>query len=86
MKTTVDIDDALLRAVEDQARKQGKPLGILIEEALRVTVKAANNFASAADESSTGEGLEENDPFFAALEEIRALGRLSAPHREVLFP
>lgn len=86
MKTTVDIDDAVLQAAEDQARKQGKPLGILIEEALRTTVRVAANLAPAPAESPADEGLEDNDPFFTALEEIRALGRLPAPHREVRLP
>jgi hypothetical protein len=85
MKTMVEIDDAVLHAAEDQARKQGKSLGAIIEEALRNTVKASANFAPAPDESSAGDGLENDDPFFAALEEIRALGRLPAPHREVQF-
>jgi hypothetical protein len=83
VKTIVDIDDALLRAAEDQARRQGKPLGILIEEALRITVKAPADTAPPLAESAADEGLEGNDPFFAALEEIRSLGRLAAPHREV---
>jgi hypothetical protein len=86
VKTTVDIDDAVLQAAEDQARKQGKPLGTLIEEALRIAVKAAANFAPGPAESPAEEGLEDDDPFFRALEEIRALGRLPAPHREVRFP
>lgn len=86
MKTTVDIDDAVLQAAEAQARKQGKPLGTLIEEALRFTVRAAANFAPAPARPSADGGLEDDDPFFRALEEIRALGRLPAPHREVRFP
>ena len=83
MKTTVDIDDAILRAAEDQARKQGKPLGRLIEEALRGTVKVADVCAPAPTGSPVEDGLDSDDPFFAALEEIRASGRLPAPHREV---
>jgi hypothetical protein len=86
VKTTVDIDDAVLQAAEDQARKQGKPLGALIEEALRMTVKAAAAVTPASGGSAAEEGLEEEDPFFIALEEIRALGRLPTPHREVGFP
>jgi hypothetical protein len=74
VKTTVEIDDAVLRAAEDQARKQGKPLGVLIEEALRITVKSTVQFAPTPAESSAGEGLEDHDPFFKALEEIRASG------------
>ena len=86
MKTTVDIDDAVLQAAEDQARKQGKPLDTLIEEALRLTVKAAAGDALPPAESPAAHGLEDNDPFFAALEEIRALGRLPAAHCEFRLP
>jgi hypothetical protein len=76
----------VLHAAEAQARQQGKPLGTLIEEVLRMTVKAAATSAPAPTESSADEGLEDDDPFFTALEEVRALGRLPAPHREVRFP
>lgn len=86
MKTTVDIDDAVLHAAEDQARKQGKPLGTLIEEALRVSANAAAPTAPATAEFSADDRLEDSDPFFAALEEIRSLGRLPTAHREVRFP
>ena len=51
-----------------------------------MTVKAANTCAPALAEASADEGLEDDDPFFTALEEIRALGRLPAPHREVRSP
>ena len=84
MQTTVDIDDAVLHAAEDRARKQGKPLSAPIEEALRMTVKTDASF-SATPSASADEELEENDLFFATLEEIRALGRLPTPHREVRF-
>ena len=74
------------KAAEDQARKQGKSLGALIEESLRRTVKAAAIFVPAPVESSADEGLGDDDPFFKALDEIRAMGRLPAPHRAVRFP
>ena len=86
MRTTVDIDEAVLHAAEDQARRQGKPLGILIEEALRMTVEGSAPVARAPAEPYADEGLEETDAFFTALEEIRSLGRLPALHREIRFP
>jgi Arc/MetJ family transcription regulator len=83
MKTTVDIDEGVLRAAEAQARRQGKPLGALVEEALRVTVKSAASDAPVAAPSEADQGLEDNDRFFAALDEIRAAGRQAAAHRTV---
>jgi hypothetical protein len=83
VKITVDIDGAILRVAEEQARKQGKPLGRLIEEALRGSIKPADVSTPAPTGSPMEDGLENDDPFFAALEEIRASGRLSALHREV---
>jgi hypothetical protein len=82
MKTTVDIDEALLRAAEAQARHQGKPLAALVEEALRLTVDTAANHQPAATPPLADQGLEGNDPFFAALDEIRNAGRQPAPHRD----
>jgi hypothetical protein len=85
MKTTVDIDERVLQAAEECARKQGKELGKLIEEILRMTTKSTVGETSRQAESSVDEGLEGDDPFFAALEEIRSVGLLPAPHRHVQF-
>lgn len=82
MKTTVDIDEDVLRAAEAQARDQGKPLAALVEEALRMTVKTAANGRATAIPPAPDQGLEENDPFFAALDEICNAGRQPACHRE----
>ena len=73
MKTTVDIDEGVLRAAEAQARHQGKPLAALVEQALRMTVHTAASDGRAAPPPETDPGLEDNDPFFAALDEIRNL-------------
>jgi hypothetical protein len=83
MKTTVDIDESVLRAAEAQARHQGKPLAALVEQALRMTVNSAAGDGLAAMPPQTDQGLEDNDPFFAALDEIRNAGRQAASHREV---
>jgi hypothetical protein len=83
MKTTVDIDEGVLRAAEVRARQQGRPLAALVEEALRMTVNAAPSHQAPTTPQEAGEGLEDNDPFFAALDEIRNAGRQPAAHREV---
>jgi len=83
MKTTVDIDEGVLRAAEVRARQQGRPLAALVEEALRVTVNAAPSQQTPTIPREADQGLEDNDPFFAALDEIRNAGRQSVPHREV---
>jgi hypothetical protein len=83
MKTTLDIDEGVLRAAEAQARHQGKPLAALVEQALRLTVNTAASDGPAAMPPEDGPELEDNDPFFAALDEIRNAGRHAASHREV---
>jgi len=83
MKTTVDIDEGVLRAAEAQALHQGKPLAALVEEALRMTVNTAASVPPPKTPLGADPGLEDNDPFFAALDEIRHAGRQPASHREV---
>lgn len=39
MKTTLDIQDELLKRAKRQARKQGKPLRALVEEGLRLALQ-----------------------------------------------
>jgi hypothetical protein len=82
MKTTVDIDEGVLRAAEEKARHQGKPLAALIEEALRMAVNTTAADRPPATPPEPSQGLEDNDPFFAALDEIRNAGRQTASHRE----
>jgi hypothetical protein len=82
MRTTVDIDEGVLRAAEEQARHQGKPLAALVEEALRTKVSAAASDMPTVPSPEYDQGLDDNDPFFAALDEIRNAGRQPAPHRE----
>ena len=85
MQTMLDIDEALLRQLEQQARQQGKSLDALLEQALRGFVRAPVAQASAAPQNDASEALPDDDPFFSALEEVRALGRLPASHRPVNF-
>jgi hypothetical protein len=82
VKTTVDIDEGVLRAAEAQARHQGRPLAALVEEALRVKVSPPTSHPPTATPPEADQGLEDNDPFFAALDEIRNAGRQPASHRE----
>lgn len=83
MRTTLDIDETVLREAESQARKRGKPLAALIEEVLRATILVTSAQPETLPPSQAADGLEDSDPFFSALEEIRDMGRMPAPHREV---
>ena len=83
MRTTLDIDETVLREAEAQARKRGKPLAALIEEVLRATILVPPAQPETLPPSQAADGLEDSDPFFSALEEIRALGRMPAAHRQV---
>jgi hypothetical protein len=82
VKTTVDIDDTVLRQAERQSQQTGKPLTVLLEEALRARVGIAAPSKPAFPLDSPDTGLEEDDPFFRALEEIRERGRLAITRRD----
>ena len=76
VKTTVDIDESLLREAEARARQQGKPLATVIEEALRSAIRAPQITTDpSVPPSELADLLDAHDQFFTALEEIRALGR-----------
>lgn len=83
MQTVVDVDETLLGLAERQARCEGKTLGAFVEEALRSVLHPAQlqpcDDADVPDEP----GLSADDPFFRALDEVRALGRLPAAHRQL---
>jgi hypothetical protein len=83
MQTTVDIDDALLRQAKEQARKQGKSFDTLLEDALRTVMTGSLEQKTHQGINSVSEALDSGDPFFAALDEIRSLGRTSSPMRAV---
>jgi hypothetical protein len=83
VKTTVDIDEAVLREAEALARQEGKSLGSLMEEALRNMAQPHRPASLPPPTQVSGEGLDDNDPFFAALEEIRAIGRTALGKRAV---
>jgi len=83
VQTTLDIDETLLRQLEQQARRQGKPFGALVEQALRGLVASPRGQVAPAAPNELGEGLPDDDPFFSALEEVRALGRVAVSCRQV---
>jgi hypothetical protein len=82
----LDIDEALLRQLEQQARQQGKSLGALLELALRGFVRSSTVEPPVAPQTEASVGLPNDDPFFSALEEVRALGRVAASRRQVTPP
>jgi hypothetical protein len=71
----LDIDESVLHAAEAQARQQGKPLAAWVEEALRIKVNAPASERPIPTPPKEDQGLEDNDPFFEALDEIRNAGR-----------
>jgi hypothetical protein len=81
MQTVLDVDERLLNLAERQARRDGKSLGALVEDALRAVLHAPESLPNASED--TADSVEADDAFFTALEEIRALGRLPAAHRQV---
>ena len=82
VKLTIDINDQLLQAAAQRAKDLGKSLSALLEDALRVSIPIASG-SVALPSLTLPNGLEDNDPFFQALEEIRASGRAPATHRPV---
>ena len=82
VETTVNIDQRVLLEAELQARREGKSLGALVEEALRIVLPSVPAQTHKTSPDDLADGLSADDPFFTSLEEIRATGRLPAPHRE----
>jgi hypothetical protein len=70
----LDIDERLLRQLEQQAQRQGISLGAFLEQALRPVVQSNHNPDQSTLPPDPNEGLSDNDLFFTALEELRAAG------------
>ena len=70
MQTVLDVDERLLKLAERQARRDGKSLGALVEDALRAVLHAPESLPNASDDAA--DSVEADDAFFTALEEIRA--------------
>ena len=83
MQTVLDVDERLLNLAEQQARRDGMSLGALVEDALRAVLHAPQSLPKPFENAANC--VEADDAFFTALEEIRALGRLPASHRQVNF-
>ncbi len=83
MQTVLDIDEALFRQLEQEARQKGKPLRVFLEEALREVVRNTPTQPGTPPLHVPADGLSNDDPFFTALDEIRTLGRLTVPHRDL---
>jgi len=84
VQTIVNVDKQVLTLAEQQARRDGKSLDTLVEDALRVALHLAPAQANASAEET--EPVDADEGFFDGLEEIRALGRISAAHRQVDLP
>jgi len=81
MQAVLDVDERLLSLAEQQARREGKSMGALVEDALRLLLRTPQPLPIPSE--LEGDSVEADEPFFAALDEIRALGRLPAAHRRV---
>lgn len=83
MQTVMDVDEKLLGLAERQARCEGKTLGAFVEAAIRSVLQPDR--PQACDEAGVPDetGLDADDPFFRALDEVRALGRLPSAHRRL---
>jgi hypothetical protein len=79
MQAVVDVDQKLLSLAEQRARQEGKSLEAFVEDALRAVLGSSPTVAAS---DKPAEIVDADDAFFAALEEIRALGRVPAPHRQ----
>jgi hypothetical protein len=79
MKTTVDIPDHLLRRAKILAVEKGCTLREMISEALQAHLSAP---PPPPPTIRAGDGLEDDDPFFASLDQVRAWGNSQMPgHR-----
>ena len=83
MQTVVDVDEKLLNLAEQKAHRDGKSLAALVEDALRVALLVPPPLKAVAEEVETVDG---DEACFIALDEIRTLGRVPAPHRQVELP
>ena len=80
VKTTVDIDETVLRQAEKQAEQAGKPLATLVEEALRASLgmatpaKCARRRLQRMPDGTyfNPNGIPNDDAIFKILEDIEA--------------
>ena len=77
MKTTIELPDHLLRQAKILAVQQGRTLKDLMTEALRAHLATGPPPPPIPHDS--GGVLDEDDPFFEALEKVRAWGNSQMP-------
>jgi len=76
VKTTIELPDNLLRQAKILAVQQGLTLKEVMTEALQAHLGTA---PPTPPVNQQGAGLEDDDPFFAALEQVRAWGNSQMP-------
>jgi hypothetical protein len=75
------MDEKIVALAKLKASEQGKSLDALVEDGLRLALQMP---AHAAVGAASLEGpLESDDPFFSALDEVRARGRANASRRAI---
>lgn len=72
-RTTLDIDDAVLRELKQRRRREGKPLGViaseLLAQAMATEPAERHDFVWAARSMAVTVDLEDKDAVWAALDE-----------------
>ena len=75
-RLTITLDDELHQALKETAARQGRTIGSIVTESLRM--RGIRTMSSARDlvaKARTGSGLDENQALSVALEEIRRFRR-----------
>lgn len=72
-RTTLDIDDAVLRELKERRRREGKPLGViaseLLTQAMAVDAPGRVDFAWTTQSMGVLLDLEDKDAVWAALDD-----------------
>ena len=82
MRTVLEMDEKIVALAKLKASEQGKSLDALVEDGLRLALQMPAR-AAVGETSVETDPLEANDPFFAALNEVRARGRASGKRRAI---
>ena len=75
-RLTITLDDELHQALKETAARQGRTIGSIVTESLRM--RGIRTMSSARDlvaKARTGSGLDENQALSVTLEETRRLRR-----------
>ena len=72
-RTTLDLDDAVLRELKERRQREGKPLGViaseLLTQAMAVELPSRADFEWVAQPMAVRVDLEDKEAVWAALEE-----------------